>query len=61
MTTVCRAGETTTPSFRTDRFLEVDGRWYFVTRERTREGPYESRADAGREARRYIARVSAGR
>lgn len=55
----CRAGEMTPPIYRTDRLYQVDGRWYFVTREKTREGPYNSQMDASQGIDRYIARMRA--
>ncbi len=40
--------------FRTvDRVCNLNGAWYFVTRE-GQEGPYRSRAEAEREAQRFI-------
>lgn len=53
----CRAGELTPPTYRTDRLYQVDGRWYFVTREKTREGPFPSLPDASLGIDRYIARM----
>ena len=32
--------------FRTDRLVEERGQWYFLTREGTVEGPYESKVQA---------------
>ena len=32
--------------FRTERFCQINGSWYFVTREQTEEGPFPSRDDA---------------
>jgi len=32
--------------FRSERIMQEQGRWYFLTRERTREGPFETRMDA---------------
>jgi len=52
-----RAGELTPPSFRTDRLYQVDGRWYFVTREKTREGPFVNRLDASIGVERYVSRM----
>jgi hypothetical protein len=53
----CRNGEQTPPAYRTDRLYQVDGRWYFVTREKTREGPYPSMQDASVGIDRYIAHM----
>jgi len=46
------------PPFRTDRLYQVDGRWYFVTREKTREGPYQNRIDATFGVQNYVSRVN---
>jgi hypothetical protein len=32
--------------FRTDRLVNEGGRWFFITREQTVEGPFDSRAEA---------------
>jgi len=56
-----RTGETSMPPFRTDRLYQVDGRWYFVTREKTREGPYLNRIDATLGVQQYVSRVSFAR
>ena len=50
----CRSGETAPPIYRTDRLYQVDGRWYFVTREKTREGPFSTQFDASVGISRYI-------
>ena len=52
-----RDGEQNRPAFRTDRLYQVDGRWYFVTREKTREGPYDTRLDASQGIQRYISHM----
>lgn len=52
-----REGEQNRPAFRTDRLYQVDGRWYFVTREKTREGPYDNRLDASLGIQRYISHM----
>lgn len=52
-----RFGEQTPPAFRSDRFYQVDGRWYFVTREKTREGPFDNRLDATLGVERYVSRI----
>lgn len=53
-----RTGETSMPPFRTDRLYQVDGRWYFVTREKTREGPFQNRIDATLGVQGYVQRVN---
>lgn len=52
-----REGEQNRPAFRTDRLYQVDGRWYFVTREKSREGPFDSRMDASMGIQRYISQM----
>ena len=54
-----RSGEVSMPPFRTDRLYQVDGRWYFVTREKSREGPYDNRIDASLGVQRYVSHVRA--
>jgi uncharacterized protein YchJ len=53
-----RQGENPHPVFRTDRFCQINGFWYFVTREQTQEGPFPSRQDAQAELQDYIRRMS---
>ena len=52
-----RSGEASMPPFRTDRLYLVDGRWYFVTREKSREGPYDNRIDASLGVQRYVSHL----
>ncbi len=40
--------------FRTDRMVEDGGRWFFLTREQTIEGPFDCRADAMDQLEVYI-------
>ena len=40
--------------FRTGRFTEVKGRWYFHTREATTEGPFPAMLEAQVQLERYI-------
>ncbi len=40
--------------FRTDRMVEDGGRWFFLTREKTIEGPFDCRADAIDQLEVYI-------
>lgn len=47
-----RAGEQPRTWFRTSRFFVVAGGWYFSTREDIDVGPYETREEAERDARR---------
>lgn len=55
---VARAGENKPlRAFRSDRFCQINGLWYFMTREKTQEGPFQSRMEASQEVERYIARM----
>jgi Domain of unknown function (DUF6316) len=49
-----RNGEDKAPLFRSDRCCQINGQWYFVTREKTKEGPYANRAEADAGVRQYI-------
>ncbi len=49
-----RSGEQEKTWFRTDRFLRTENGWYFLTREQTQEGPFNSRDEAERELTYYI-------
>ena len=40
--------------FRSERLLQIDNGWYFLTRENTQEGPFGSRSEAERELIYYI-------
>jgi hypothetical protein len=33
-------------NFRTERMVKNDGQWYFYTREKSMEGPFETKLDA---------------
>jgi len=54
-----RAGEPGNFHFRSDRFCQINGLWYFVTREKTQEGPFQTRVDADAGAAKYIERARA--
>jgi hypothetical protein len=49
-----RAGEDPKVWFRTNRFFAVDEVWFFSTRENIDVGPYVSRVEAERDARRLL-------
>ena len=53
-----RSGEYPCEVFRTDRVSQIDGKWYFKTREKTQEGPYASRDDALLAINDYIRRMT---
>ena len=41
-------------AFRSDRYVTVNGQWYFATREQIDFGPFRTRLDASRACARYI-------
>ncbi|MDE1164263.1 MAG: DUF6316 family protein [Pseudomonas sp.] len=43
--------------FRSDRVTRENGLFFFVTRERTQEGPYDSREEAERGCDQYVERM----
>ncbi|MCL6415387.1 DUF6316 family protein [Aestuariirhabdus sp. Z084] len=49
-----RSGETGRTWFRSDRFLCMNGDWFFMTREGSQEGPYDSQLQAERDLCIYI-------
>ncbi len=49
-----RRGEPDKTHFRSDRIVVMNGRYYFMTRENTQEGPFDSRLEAERELNLYI-------
>lgn len=53
----CRSGEVKPAVFRSDRFCQINGQWYFVTREKTQEGPYSDRVEANAGATAYVERM----
>lgn len=46
--------------YRSDRFIQDGGRWFFYTREGTIEGPFESRLEATCRLEVYIAVTNSG-
>ena len=46
--------------YRTDRMLEHDGKWFFHTREKTIEGPFNSERDAASQLALYISLQHSG-
>ena len=46
--------------YRSDRFYQLQGLWYFMTREQTQEGPFERRLDAENFLQRYIVVLNSG-
>ena len=55
-----RSGEALKTWFRSERFLCVNEKWYFVTREFTQEGPFDNREEAQLELNLYIRHASDG-
>ena len=55
-----REGEQQTSVFRTDRFCQVNGGWYFITREQTQEGPFPSKNVAHSAAEDYVQQKNLG-
>ncbi len=53
-----RTGEQDKHWFRCDRMMHVNDQWYFVTREMTQEGPFQSRREAEMELNLYIRHVN---
>jgi len=51
---IVRAGEPNKSYFRCDRFAQVNGSWFFSTREGPVEGPFVTRQDAESALKRYI-------
>ncbi len=49
-----RRGEEAKTHFRSDRVILLNGKFYFMTRENTQEGPFDTRLDAERELMLYI-------
>ena len=45
--------------FRSERFITSGGRWFFITREGTQEGPYNSQKEAAQGVILYIRKLSA--
>lgn len=50
-----REGEPQKHWYRSDRFFQVDGVWFFATREGIDVGPFNSEADAKRHERKLVA------
>ena len=46
--------------FRPSRFIKEGGKWYFITREATMEGPFELRVDAEERLASYIKIMASG-
>jgi len=53
-TLTARKGEEAKAHFRSDRIMVMSGSYYFHTREKTQEGPFETRMEAERELSLYV-------
>ena len=49
-----RSGEKQKGWFRSNRFLQINGDWFFITREMTEEGPFYSKQEAENASINYI-------
>lgn len=49
-----RNGEDDKTHFRSDRVIVMNGKYFFMTRENTQEGPFDSRLEAENELNLYI-------
>ena len=49
-----RKGEGDKTHFRSDRIVVMNGKYYFMTRENTQEGPFDNRLEAEQELNLYI-------
>ena len=49
-----RSGEDDKSWFRCNRFLHINDKWYFVTREYTQEGPFDNKDEAQKELFLYL-------
>lgn len=49
-----RRGEDDKTHFRSNRVVVMNGRYYFMTRENTQEGPFDTRLEAENELNLYI-------
>jgi len=52
-----RHGEGVRPWFRTERYYHTNDGWWFLTREKTEEGPFVSQLEAESELYMYIKRL----
>ncbi len=57
----CRRGEKKPfTKFRADRFIKDKGKWYFETREKTIEGPFDSKSEAEQRLQDHIKIMRSG-
>lgn len=53
-----RVGEAARPWFRSDRYYHTGDGWWFMTRENSEKGPFESQHEAENELVLYIRKVN---
>ena len=53
-----RTGEAARPWFRTERYYHTNDGWWFLTREKTEEGPFGSQNEAENVLTLYIRKVN---
>ena len=53
-----RQGEAVRPWFRTERYYHTNDGWWYLTREKTEEGPFASQLEAANELNLYIRRAN---
>ncbi|MFE8071271.1 DUF6316 family protein [Marinobacteraceae bacterium S3BR75-40.1] len=54
---IVRAGEPPRQWHRSERFLYLDGNWFFITREGAYEGPFDTQDDAREGLDEYLREV----
>ena len=55
-----KADRKTLPRFRSERFVEDGGRWFFYTREGSLEGPYQDMLEASLRLEKYLSVLDSG-
>lgn len=50
----------TRPVYRTERFVEEGGKWFYYTREGTLEGPFDGKIEAEIQLHKYIKVMNSG-
>lgn len=50
-------GEESKTFFQMDRFVQMNGQWFYTTREGEERGPFDSRADAEGDLIAYIRQI----
>ena len=60
MTEVRKSDKESRAWFRSSRFIQEEGKWFFYTREGTMEGPFSELQDAENRLREYIKIMNSG-